>query len=151
MGCSPLWSSPMWVFSMGCSPSRAALTWVPSTAYSSSGTDSSSLGPLWGHKSCQKICSYVESSPQAPFPARTLLLHAVSMGCSLIQGISTCSDVGFFTTLSVDIYSTMVFPCAAQCLSTSSLSFTDLGVCRAIFPTLCSFLSQTPHSLFYLS
>ena len=61
-GDSPPWTAPVWVPPMGCSSSWTAPAWVPSMGCSPSGTDRSSMGPLWGHKSCQQTRSRVGSS-----------------------------------------------------------------------------------------
>ena len=81
-------------------------------------------------------------------PARNLLQLRLSMSCSCLQGVFTCSWVGSSTVYSVDVCSTVVFhglqgdnydlhqkmlsnPCSGAC-STSSLSLLcQLGICRA--------------------
>jgi len=55
---------------------------------SPSETDCSSMGPPWGHKSCQQTCSSMGSSPHgATGPARSLLQHGVYTGSQPPSGI----------------------------------------------------------------
>jgi len=60
------------------------------------------------HSSCQQTCSCKCSAPQVPVPARSLLLHGLSMGCSFLQGTSTCCGVGSSMGCRVDICSSVV-------------------------------------------
>jgi len=79
-GYSPSVSSPTRLLAMVCSSSRTTLAWVLSMRQSPSGTDCSNVGPPWGHKSCQKTCSGMGSSPQTAVLASCLLLCGLSMG-----------------------------------------------------------------------
>jgi len=80
---------------MGCSSSRAAPAWVPSMGCSRSGTGCSSMGPPWGHKSCQQTCSSMGSSlsmgPQVLAGAGSRM--GSPWGRSFLRA-STCSGVG---------------------------------------------------------
>ena len=85
------------------------------------------------------------------FPTESQLWHGISKDCSFLQDISTWHDVGSSIGCSVDICSTVDLHVLQghslhhHCLlhglqgnlcsgtwSTSSLSFTDLGVCRVV-------------------
>jgi len=73
-------TAPKWSLPRGCSPS---------------GTDCSSVGSPWGHKSCQQTCSSVDSSiHRSTGPARTLVQHELSMGSQSPSGAPVCSDLG---------------------------------------------------------
>ncbi|KAK4810942.1 hypothetical protein QYF61_013350 [Mycteria americana] len=72
-GDSPPRTAPAWVLSMGCCPS---------------GTDCSRVGPLRGHRSCQKTCSSMGSSPQGH---RSCQKTCSSMGSSP-QGHRSCQE-----------------------------------------------------------
>lgn len=89
---------------MGCSSSIIA---PACTGYGPSGTDCTSVNPLQCHRSCKKICSYMNFSPLAMAPTRSLLQHGVSTGCSLLQVTSACSGVPSSTGCREDICSTM--------------------------------------------
>jgi len=97
----------MWVLPMGCISSRTAPAQVLSTGCSPSGMDCSSVGPLWGHRSCQRTCSSVgllsagHSSCQESAPVWAL--H----GLQLPSGLISLLWRGVLHRLQVDICSTM--------------------------------------------
>lgn len=109
------------------------------------------------HSSYQKICSCMGSSLQAAIPDRGLLQHGISTSCSILQGISGLQSGYLFwhgpPWAAGSMCFTTVFSkgCRGVCSSdwsTSSSSFSDLAVCRAVshcplsstlFPQLLSF------------
>ena len=77
---------------MGCSPSR---------------TGCSSVGPPWGHKSCQQTCSSVDSSLHGSTgQGRSLRQHGFSTGSQPPLGIHLLQR-GVLPWLQVDICSTV--------------------------------------------
>jgi len=138
MGCSSSQTAPAWVLSMGCSPSE---------------TDCFSVGSLRAHKPCQQTCSSVGSS--LPMGPQVLPEACCSMGLpqrhSLLRAHPPAPAWGFFHGLQVDICCTVNLHglqwdslphhglhhrlqgnlCSGT-WSTSSLFFTDLGVCRVV-------------------
>lgn len=122
--CSPV---TVWVLAMGYSLSRIYV----STGYNPSETDCSSMGPSG-----------------APAPARYLLLcRLLYMGCSFIQGRSTC--VGSSTGCSVDIFSTAVFSMVCRGISTLATGVpprypSQLSLVSAeLFPSRISYSSHS--------
>jgi len=138
------------VLPTGDSSPQTPPTWVLPTGCSPSGTGCSSVGPPWGHKPCQQTCSSASSSLQGSAgPARSLLQHGLPTGSQLSSGIhllwhglqvEICSTVdlhglqgdnlphhgllhGLLRNLCSGAWSTS---------SSSSFSFTDLYVCRAV-------------------
>lgn len=123
--------------------------------------NSSNTGPLHGLQSCRKTapiwvpfrpqllpnCSSMGSSPWAVVHAKSLFQCGLSMDCSFLQGISTCSSMGSSMGLQGDNLLHHAPLCGLQgilCSSTWSTSepfFSDLEICRVVFLTL--FL--TPH------
>jgi len=78
----------MGVLRMGCSSSQTAPAWVPSIGCRPSGTDCSSLGPPWGHKSCQQTCSSLGFSLHGfAGPGRSLLQHGLPTASQPPSGI----------------------------------------------------------------
>jgi len=152
MADSPKLTSPVWVLLTGCSSSRTAPAWVLYMGCGASGTDCSSLGPLWGHRSCQKTYSCVDSSPQATAAARSLFWCGLFMGCSSLQGIFICCSAGSSTGCRLDTCYTVVLhglqgnnlhqhglhhklqqhPCSNTWSTSFPSSFTDCGVCRVV-------------------
>ncbi|KAK4825359.1 hypothetical protein QYF61_026878 [Mycteria americana] len=107
MGDSPPRTSPTWVLPTGCSSSPTAPAWVPFMGCSPSGTDCSSVGPPWGHKSCQQTCSSMGSSLHGSRgPARSLLQCGLPTGSQPPSGIHLLWR-GVLHGLQVDICSTM--------------------------------------------
>jgi len=73
---------------MGCSFSKTAPAWVLPTGCSPSGTGCSSVGPPWGHKSCQQTCSSVGSYLHGSAgPDRSLLQRELLTGSQPPSGI----------------------------------------------------------------
>lgn len=73
---SPPWTPPAWILSTGHSPSE---------------TDCPHVGAPWGHRSCQKTCSFLHGLPStnSKDPVPVWNLH----GCSFLQDTSPCSRV----------------------------------------------------------
>jgi len=137
---------------MGCSSSQTAPAWVPSMGCSPSGTGCSSVGPPWGHKSCQQTCFSVGCSLcGSTGPGRSLLQHRFSvvsqppsgihlLQCWVLHGLQVdlCSTVDLqgLQGHSLSHHGLLHGPQGNLCSgawSTSSPSFfTNLGVCRVI-------------------
>jgi len=115
----------------------SAPAWAFPTGYSPSGTDCSSVG-----------------YSQATSPARKPALHGLCTGCSILQGMSTSCGTGPSTGCSVYTCSGVVLHglqganllhhglhhmlLCSSAWSTSSPSFSDLDVCRAVSLTFFS-------------
>jgi len=124
---------------MGCSSSLTAPAWVPSTGCSPSGTGCSSVGPEWGHKSCQQTCSSMGFSlHRSTGPARSLLQHGLPMGSQPPLGIHLLWR-GAHHGLQVDICPTM----GLHGLQWDSLPYHDLlhrlqgKLCSSSWSTSC--------------
>jgi len=125
---------------------------VPSMGCSPSGTDCSSVGSPWGHKSCQETFSIVGSSLHGSTgPGRSLIQHRLPTGSQPPSGIHLMRH-GVFPRLQVDICSTMHLHglqgdslphhgllhrlqgnlCSGTWSTSSPSFFTDLGFCRVV-------------------
>ncbi|KAK4827402.1 hypothetical protein QYF61_017807, partial [Mycteria americana] len=80
---------------------------------------------------------------QATVPARSLLLHGLSTGCSFLQGTSTCSGMGSCMGYSVDICSIMVL------LGLRGDNLRHCGLHHRLQGSLCSSAWSTSSSSFF--
>lgn len=75
---------------IGCS-SRTAPAWGPYHGWRPLGTELFSEGPPLSFSSCQATCMISSSKTEAS--SRSLVLFLLFMGCSFLQGTSTCCGI----------------------------------------------------------
>lgn len=107
--------------------------------------------PVWipqGHRSSQKTCSSMGSSPWAAAPARSLLLHGLSTDCTSSRhiclpghGVAHGLQCGYSASQDGNVLPHWLQGISALAPGVlPAFSFTDLGICSVFF------LPFFPHS-----